>query len=484
MLYLGPADGARRRRDGVRPAAPSLHRGAAVRRSRRRRASERERIRLEGEIPSHARPAVGLRLPHPLPALHRRHLPPARSPTLKEVEPGHFWRCHYSVEELRELQKTRRRRERRAATRRRRSRRAERPGTPEPSASAGGERSERARRRVLERAERALEVTELELAPPGPGEVLVRLHASGVCHSDLNAIDGTAPTRCPAVLGHEGAGVVEAVGRRRGAARPGTHVVLSWLPACGRCDECLRDLPPPVHDGVGRRWPPAACSTARRGSRATASRSTTTRFLSTFAEHTVVPAALLHPDPRRRAVRRRRAGRLRGHDRHRRGLADRGRAAGRPRRRVRLRRRRDERGARAPSRWAPTRSSRSTCRDDKLEAGAGARRDRTRSRWAGGAEATAERGARASAAAASTTRSRRPGGPRRRCAAFLSTRARGAAVLIGIPRADAVLALPALPIPRLERRVLGSVYGSARPGARLPRAARRSTGAGGCRSTG
>jgi Zn-dependent alcohol dehydrogenase len=49
-----------------------------------------------------------------------------------------------------------------------------------------------------------LEVCELELAPPGPGEVLVRLHASGVCHSDLNAIDGTAETRCPAVLGHEG----------------------------------------------------------------------------------------------------------------------------------------------------------------------------------------------------------------------------------------------------------------------------------------
>ncbi|MDQ4019868.1 MAG: alcohol dehydrogenase catalytic domain-containing protein, partial [Actinomycetota bacterium] len=70
----------------------------------------------------------------------------------------------------------------------------------------------RTRAAVLPRTGARLEVAELELAPPGPGEVLVRLHASGVCHSDLNAIDGTAETRCPAVLGHEGAGVVEAVG--------------------------------------------------------------------------------------------------------------------------------------------------------------------------------------------------------------------------------------------------------------------------------
>ena len=87
-----------------------------------------------------------------------------------------------------------------------------------------------------------LEVVELELAAPGPGEVQVRLHASGVCHSDLNAIDGTAETRCPAVLGHEGAGVVEAAGPGT-ALEPGTRVALSWMPACGRCEECLRDLP-------------------------------------------------------------------------------------------------------------------------------------------------------------------------------------------------------------------------------------------------
>src|SRR3954452_4786921 len=95
---------------------------------------------------------------------------------------------------------------------------------------------------VLEGVGRDLEVQELDVAPPRAGEVQVRLLASGVCHSDLNAIDGTAETRCPAVLGHEGAGVVEAAGDGAGL-RPGTPVVLSWLPSCGRCEECLRDLP-------------------------------------------------------------------------------------------------------------------------------------------------------------------------------------------------------------------------------------------------
>jgi hypothetical protein len=86
-------------------------------------------------------------------------------------------------------------------------------------------------------------VTELELAEPGPGEVLVRLHASGVCHSDQNAIDGTSATRCPAVLGHEGAGVVEAIGPGVARVVPGDHVALSWAPSCGQCAECLRELP-------------------------------------------------------------------------------------------------------------------------------------------------------------------------------------------------------------------------------------------------
>jgi S-(hydroxymethyl)glutathione dehydrogenase/alcohol dehydrogenase len=96
---------------------------------------------------------------------------------------------------------------------------------------------------VLEQTGGPLVVSDLELAPPGPEEVLVRLRASGVCHSDWNAVDGTSETVCPAVLGHEGAGVVEAIGEGVTRVAVGDHVALSWTPWCGSCEECARDLP-------------------------------------------------------------------------------------------------------------------------------------------------------------------------------------------------------------------------------------------------
>jgi S-(hydroxymethyl)glutathione dehydrogenase / alcohol dehydrogenase len=78
---------------------------------------------------------------------------------------------------------------------------------------------------------------------PGPGEVKVRLRATGVCHSDLSVLSGVIPSGMPAVLGHEGAGEVLEVGERVTAVTPGQHVVISWTPACGDCPECLRGLP-------------------------------------------------------------------------------------------------------------------------------------------------------------------------------------------------------------------------------------------------
>src|SRR6185369_6738320 len=112
--------------------------------------------------------------------------------------------------------------------------RRHRPGAVAGRSIAARRRILKVRAAVLEQVGVPLEVAEIELAPPRAGEVLVRLRAGGVCHSDLNAIDGTATTRCPAVLGHEGAGVVEAVGDGVRLAA-GTPVVLSWLPACGAC---------------------------------------------------------------------------------------------------------------------------------------------------------------------------------------------------------------------------------------------------------
>lgn len=81
---------------------------------------------------------------------------------------------------------------------------------------------------------------DVEVDPPGPGEVKVRMAASGVCHSDLSMSDGTLMAPLPIVLGHEGAGVVEEVGDGVTGLRPGDHVVISWVPQCGRCFFCRR----------------------------------------------------------------------------------------------------------------------------------------------------------------------------------------------------------------------------------------------------
>jgi S-(hydroxymethyl)glutathione dehydrogenase / alcohol dehydrogenase len=96
---------------------------------------------------------------------------------------------------------------------------------------------------VLYEFDAPLVVDEVELDPPRTGEVLVRMAASGVCHSDLHVKQGIHPTELPVVLGHEGAGVVEEVGAGVGDLAPGDHVLLTWLPYCGRCRYCARGTP-------------------------------------------------------------------------------------------------------------------------------------------------------------------------------------------------------------------------------------------------
>jgi S-(hydroxymethyl)glutathione dehydrogenase/alcohol dehydrogenase len=88
-----------------------------------------------------------------------------------------------------------------------------------------------------------LSIEDVELPDPGPRDVLVRNHASGLCHTDLEVIEGSLPYPLPIVLGHEGAGVVEAVGSEVRAVRPGDHVIASWNPHCGHCFYCERDEP-------------------------------------------------------------------------------------------------------------------------------------------------------------------------------------------------------------------------------------------------
>jgi len=97
---------------------------------------------------------------------------------------------------------------------------------------------------VLHHPGRAVEVEEVELDPPKAEEVLVRVVAAGVCHSDVRYADGElGPGKWPIVLGHEGAGVVEAVGEGVTHVAPGDHVALCFVPACRNCRYCLAGRP-------------------------------------------------------------------------------------------------------------------------------------------------------------------------------------------------------------------------------------------------
>lgn len=83
-------------------------------------------------------------------------------------------------------------------------------------------------------------VDDAEVVGPGKGEVRIKIEAAGLCHSDLSAMNGTIPQPAPAVLGHEGAGVVTAVGEGVESVKPGDHVIVVWNAPCGVCSACRR----------------------------------------------------------------------------------------------------------------------------------------------------------------------------------------------------------------------------------------------------
>ncbi|MFB4305262.1 zinc-dependent alcohol dehydrogenase family protein [Actinomadura sp. GTD37] len=89
---------------------------------------------------------------------------------------------------------------------------------------------------------RPLEIADLRLDPPGPGELLIRIGAAGLCHSDLSVINGSRPRPLPMALGHEAAGEVVETGPGTEFA-PGDHVVLAFVPACGHCERCVGGRP-------------------------------------------------------------------------------------------------------------------------------------------------------------------------------------------------------------------------------------------------
>ena len=82
------------------------------------------------------------------------------------------------------------------------------------------------------------QIEEIELDDPGPGDVLVRMQVAGMCHSDEHSVTGDLPLPLPTIGGHEGAGIVEAVGPGVSSVAPGDHVAVSFVPSCGRCPSC------------------------------------------------------------------------------------------------------------------------------------------------------------------------------------------------------------------------------------------------------
>ena len=130
----------------------------------------------------------------------------------------------------------------------------------------------------------------VELDPPGPQEVLVELHASGMCHSDEHIVTGDMPFRLPCIGGHEGAGVVLETGSQVTSVGPGDHVVFSFMPSCGRCPSCstghqsLCDLGARLYSGRQ-----IADGTARHHARG--QDLSTACLIGSFAYHTVAHEA-------------------------------------------------------------------------------------------------------------------------------------------------------------------------------------------------
>ncbi|MDQ0613997.1 alcohol dehydrogenase [Microbacterium sp. W4I4] len=109
-----------------------------------------------------------------------------------------------------------------------------------------------------------LSISDLDLDPPGDGELLIRLEAAGVCHSDLSVVNGSRVRPLPMLLGHEGAGIVEGIGSGVDDIQLGERVVLVFLPRCGACDACRTEGRLPCTPGSAANGNGTLMSGARR----------------------------------------------------------------------------------------------------------------------------------------------------------------------------------------------------------------------------
>jgi S-(hydroxymethyl)glutathione dehydrogenase/alcohol dehydrogenase len=139
-----------------------------------------------------------------------------------------------------------------------------------------------------------IRVEEVELDPPGVHEVQVRMVAAGVCHSDYHVVTGELPSYLPMALGHEGAGIIEALGPGVTNYQVGDHVVLSFTPSCGICPSCTSGHSNLCDFGTAR-VPGALLDGTYRMRNQTGTNVGQFCFVSTFSEHTVVPDISLVP---------------------------------------------------------------------------------------------------------------------------------------------------------------------------------------------
>lgn len=147
---------------------------------------------------------------------------------------------------------------------------------------------------VIKKAGQPFEIETLDLTAPGEGEVLVRISATGICHSDWHVREGTTEHPLPVVAGHEGAGIVEALGAGVGSLRQGDQVALSWAPSCGSCFYCGKGRPALCETWQGPLW----AGTMLDGStRLSLDGEPVYHYcgLACFAEYAVVPAASCVP---------------------------------------------------------------------------------------------------------------------------------------------------------------------------------------------
>jgi S-(hydroxymethyl)glutathione dehydrogenase/alcohol dehydrogenase len=143
---------------------------------------------------------------------------------------------------------------------------------------------------VLHQSGTPLAIERVSAKPPGPADVVVKIRAAGLCHTDLEVISGSLRYPLPMILGHEAAGIVEEIGSAVDNVRTGDHVILSWNPHCGHCFYCDRDAPILCETYLGEGPKGVHFDGQTKASLPKGENLTHLMFLGAFAEYCVLPA--------------------------------------------------------------------------------------------------------------------------------------------------------------------------------------------------